>query len=256
MPPIQNLEELDKKITLEIPDDTELKEAKFTLDRKASDDDKKDVLEEHSQWHHVRDPLSISTKRILRNDPEDVYKPHSLDAVNMLAEWPPWEAATKQETEMLQEIACDEDRCCTMDTPVPDRPKPTVSIESRIQINRLPGWLRSLVEYRYNDIHNHFQNHTHHFLKTLADHIDYRRIKSLQFDWADDIDVPGEGEEKNLVYGPSQISFQVPQGEAAIEAFDNEVKEKFEKIGNLAQGVSQLRLDAFRPTILEELQKS
>lgn len=123
-----------------------------------------------------------------RDDPLDIYKPNSKIETQTTCEIPYRKPLPPQESELLHEIAANYDYCVPLDIVEKFTPKAFISNESRIQLDRLPTWLRSLVVFRYDRIHERYGHHTHHYIKLLANRIDAKRSVNLEIQEKDDDD--------------------------------------------------------------------
>jgi len=154
---------------------------------------------------------------IPRDDPYDPYKPNSRKEITITAltqKYP----LDKDDHEMLQEIAADYDHCLPTDIIEGAHKRPFISKESQVQLLRLPTWLRTMIESKYEDIHKKYGHQTHNFLKLLGNRIDIDRTVFNRFDDIEDLDVgETEGIEKQFVVEDKDLE---QDGKAQIKAGD------------------------------------
>lgn len=112
---------------------------------------------------------------VSRDDPYDPYKPNSEISTKIIGEQPLKQQLPPEEEGMLQTIAVNYDYCLPLD--IIDWPQPLhdVSKECREQLEKLPTWMKALILLRYDKISEYFGHRTHHFLRMLANRVDYQR---------------------------------------------------------------------------------
>jgi hypothetical protein len=133
---------------------------------------------DNAQWINIRSILKV----IPRDNPNDPFKPSSVQAIHRLAESGGTvnksQILLKSEEDMLQNYGADLDMCTPLDRTNPQGAKTSnISRESRAELLKLPSWLRSFIESRFDTIHDKYKHHTHIFLQMLANRTDYRRMK-------------------------------------------------------------------------------